>query len=238
MLTLLVSPDPDAEERGPSTKGAEAGAEVGGGEAGRVYSFYGLLELEKDPDVSDGVKIAEWEAFVRRTEQQLSYAREAVQRWENAARRRAIERALSLESDEAVAFPRRVEAWLEAAAAQRGGEARRKAEKRAAYWTAEHTRALVERAKSVEQDGRPKAERIAAWKEVVAWQKEGEAAQAAASRMRALRDQLFVEAEALDRVTGVDAATKLEAWQDVLRGYPTSLQEKKARARIEALSSE
>lgn len=203
---------------------------------GTVYTFYGLLELERDPAVSDAEKIRQWTAFVQRAEEQLRYAREAVERWEDASRRRAIEAALATERDDRTTAAQRMRAWLSAASAQSEDAPRQKADKRAAYWKAEQTRALVERARRVEAERKPKVERIAAWRAVTDWQEEGPAAQAAGSRIRALRDQLFREAESVDQVPGVDDATKREAWQDVLRGAPTEAQRTQAEARLEALS--
>lgn len=201
-----------------------------------VYTFYGLLALEKDPDVTDSEKVEQWRAFVERTEQQLRYAREAAQRWRDAARRRAIEAALAVEEDATTTAPDRMQAWLAAAAAQSEASPRERATKRAEYWRAAQTRALVERARRVESSREPKVERIAAWRRVVDWHGEGSAAEAARARMRALGDQLFREAQNIDDVSGVDAATTLEAWRDVLAGDPTPAQRARAEARVRALA--
>jgi hypothetical protein len=227
-----AEPSDAAPEPAPAPEASAAASS----EDDTVYTFYGLLALERDPGVSDAEKVRQWQAFVKRTEEQLRYAREAVQRWKDAGRRRAIESALAAEDDDATTAPERMQAWLQAAAAQSEATPRAKAEKRAAYWKAEHTRALVERARRVEAEREPKIERIAAWLEVTEWQESGPAAQGAGARIRALRDQLFREARSIDAIPGVDPATKLEAWRDVLRGAPTDSQRAKAEARVKALS--
>ena len=232
-----AEPSQDAADPAPAPPRSAAPATEAANGDDTVYTFYGLLALERDPAVSDAEKVRQWQAFLERTEEQLRYAREAVERWQDAARRRAIASALATEGDDATTAPERMQAWLQAAAAQSESEPRAKAEKRAAYWKAEHTRSLVGRARKVEAERKPKVERIAAWLEVTEWQDEGPAAQAAGARIRALRDQLYLEAESIDAVPGVDDATKLEAWQDVLRGAPTEAQRAKAAARVKSLSS-
>ncbi|MCB9645409.1 MAG: hypothetical protein H6730_02225 [Deltaproteobacteria bacterium] len=53
-----------------------------------------------------------------------------------------------------------------------------------------------------------------------------------------LQDQLFTEAQSVDRIARVDTRTKLEAWRDVLAGRPTAKQKTQAEARVSALESE
>jgi hypothetical protein len=228
LAVVAAPPDPRPPETEPSDRGAE-------GET--VFTFYGLLTLEEDASVADAEKVRQWRAFIRRAEQQLAYAREAISRWEDASRRRRIERALATESDPQTSAPDRAAAWTAAAEAQIHPEAAEKARRRAAFWAAEHARALVVAAKAVEADGRPKVERIRAWKAVVDWPGAGEAAAAAGARIRLLADQLFLEAESLDGVAGVDRQTKRDAWTDVLEGAPTDAQRTKARTRLRALAA-
>lgn len=236
IIGLAVAQGDAAEP--PRPESPAGGVEAAAPDQGTVYTFYGLLTLEADPDVADREKVRQWQAFIERAEKQLEYAQRAVERWESAARRRAIEAALAVESDPSTSRPERAQAWREAARAQVDPDERRKAEKRADYWRVEHARALVVAAKRVEDAGRPKVERIDAWREVVRWRANGEAVRAARERIRALRDQLFTEARSIQAAQGIDAATKVEAWEDVLAGQPTPAQRAEAEARLAALRSE
>ena len=97
------------------------------------------------------------------------------------------------------------------------------------------TKARVEAATEVEREGRPKLDRIAAWKEVVVWSPASKAGKAARARIDALQKQLVVEAQRLDEVPRVDAATRLRAWKDVLEGEPNPEQAQLARRRVQEL---
>lgn len=204
---------------------------------GSTYTFYGLLELEKDPGVADAEKIRQWQAFIERSRAQVAYADKAVLRWERAARDRLLKRALETENDASTSAQARHQAWRLAAQALGDDAEGRKAAKRAEFWFAEELRARIARAKEVEEAGRPKVERIRAWKTVGAWAPKAGATMAAQRRIAALQEQLYRESMSLDALRGVDDATKVQAWRDVLAGEPTEAQARRARRRLTELGA-
>lgn len=203
----------------------------------KVYSFRALIELEKSSTVSDEVKVAEWQAFVERTEKQLAYARRAVGRWQDAAKKRVLDLALTLESNPTSEPTEKEAAWRRVAAAfsETSPDGRRAAE-RASHWHGVRTADLAQNARRVEDEGQSKVARISAWQKVVAYAERGPTRDMARRRIQALQEQLMREAEALDAVEQVDAETKLQAWRAVLDGAPSREQIARARARIAALS--
>lgn len=213
---------------------AAAGPE--GQEPDRVLSFFGLLQMEKDPEVSDEEKVRRWREFVERTREQLRYAEAAVERWTHAERYRLLERAVKLDGEPGSAQDKSV-LWAQVARAFEGQEEAERAKQRALHWKNVETKARVDAATRVEREGRPKLDRIVAWKQVVDWSPQSKAGKAARSRIDALQKQLVIEAQRLDEVSRIDAATRLRAWQDVLAGAPTPEQAKLATQRVQALKS-
>ncbi|MEM1023394.1 MAG: hypothetical protein AAGD10_16990 [Myxococcota bacterium] len=202
----------------------------------RVISFKGLLQLEAEAGVPDLEKVAEWSAFVERTEAQLTYARKAVIRWRNAERERRLAEALALESNPEARPVDKEQAWLEVATTQTDASAVEKAQSRALHWHRVEARRLVEAAKAVEEEGALKEDRISAWRRVLQWARDESIRRAAQSRMRALQDRLVEEARSLDAVVRVDAESKIAAWRAVLAGAPTEAERAEARRRIKVLA--
>jgi hypothetical protein len=201
----------------------------------RVATFAGLLALEKDASVSDDEKRDQWQAFVTRTEQQLAYARQAVERWERAHAQRQLKRALALDEGSAPAADK-IEAWEAVAEAFAGTDNATRAQKRARYWQRVRSQELVEAAQRVEAEGRSKVDRIAAWGRVLAWAQGADIVDPARARIAALQAQLVKEAIALDGVARVDDATKREAWQAVLDGRPSAAERRRAERRLRELA--
>ncbi len=199
-----------------------------------VFTFYGLLELEDDASVPDAEKIRQWEAFIRRSEQQTAYAREAVTRWRDATRIRLIQAALALEADEASEPQARMKAWEAVVAVCPAGDQRSKATKRVQFWRAKETKRRVEAAKRTEESRAPKLVRIRAWAAVAEWDGSGKAGQAARQRAKALQDQLYREAMNLEELVGIDAETKIAAWREVLDGAPSAEQVSEATRALAA----
>ena len=209
-----------------------------GAKTGTVLTFYGLLKLEQDPEVPDEEKLAEWQAFIKRAQEQTAYAHKAVDRWKNAAKVRLVEAAATADGDAALSARDKLERWDEVARLYPKSEEGRRAQKRLVYWRRAETRRLVDVAEAVEKGRRPKAERIKAWGAVVDWEGKGSEGKAAQRRVTELQDQLFTEAQSVDRIARVDKRTKLDAWRDVLGGRPTDKQRSVAEARLAALEAE
>ncbi len=205
------------------------------GEEDRVISFKGLLELEAQKDVADARKEAEWAAFVERTEAQLAYARKAVRRWRNAERARLLAAAIALDGDAQAEPVAKEKAWLKVAETRKEEEEVEKAQARAEHWHRVEAERLVQRARTVEEEGALKGARIKAWQKVVAWARPGSLREAARARIAALQARLLEEARALDQVDRVDPETKLAAWRAVLDGAPDAQQAAEARRRMAAL---
>lgn len=205
---------------------------------GQQYTFYGVRLLEQDPNITDEEKLKEWQAFIARAEEQIRYAKKAVVRWKNAARERLIAAAQKSDVDPALAPVDKIDQWKEVARLYPRTAQARKAKKRAAYWTAQETKARVEAAEEVEKARRPKVERILAWVKVLEWVKKGPEARAAQRRIDALQRQLFAEAQSVDRISRVPKKTKLDAWRDVLEGRPTPQQKRLAEKRVADLESQ
>lgn len=216
---------------------AAALAETPEKKPGTVLTFYGLLKMEQDPQVSDEQKLAEWQAFIKRAEEQTVYAKKAVDRWKNAAKNRLVDAAKKADADPALGAREKKAKWDEVARLYPRSKDGRRAKKRAAHWDRMEEKRLVAAAESVEKARRPKVERIRAWGEVVDWAAGG-TKRAAAKRIKDLQDQLFSEARSVDKIARVDKRTKLEAWRDVLNGRPSAAQRKTAEARVSALEAE
>jgi hypothetical protein len=177
-------------------------------------------------------------AFIQRAKKQIAYAEKAVARWRDAAKLRLVEAARLTEDDVAFTPRQRMQKWQAVVDAYPKSDEARRARARVAHWEREETARLVREAERVEREGRSKVERIAAWGKVRRWRPKSRAGRAAGRRIAALQKQLFLEANSVDEIERLDAATKLAAWRDVLRGAPTPAQKKKAEARVDALEAE
>lgn len=205
---------------------------------GTVLTFYGLRHLEQDPTISDAEKIREWRAFIERATAQIEYAHKAIARWKEAAKLRLVEAARLADADEGLSPRQRIAQWKAVIDGYPRSEEAKLAERRIRHGQLEETARLVRAAERVESEGRPKIDRIQAWLAVIDWAPKSREARAAQRRVKVLQDQLFAEAESVDRIDRIDPATKLEAWQDVLRGRPTQAQRAKAERRIGALTDD
>ncbi len=213
-----------------------AGEEVDAGSKDkRVLTFHGLRRLEEDPKISDEHKRAAWDAFVKRATEQVAYAKKAVVHWERVAEQRLVKTAQAYEADAGASVDKKIHAWR--ALVDRFPKASESghAQKRIADLKAQETARRVEVAEHKEASRRNKVVRLQAWGEVLAWTQGGPEADKAAARVRALRGQLYAEASSLDRLVGIDAASKIRLWQEVLDGRPTPRQSARALKRIEAL---
>lgn len=204
---------------------------------GTVYTFYGLLKLEQDPKVDDAEKLREWQAFIKRSEEQVGYAKKAITRWKNAAKIRLVDEARAADGDPKITPEDKVTKWARVAELYPKTTEARRANKRMNHWVQVETKRRVADAERVEKSRRPKVERIKAWKQVLVWRPRTPAARAADRRIRQLARQLFAEAESVDAIARVDDETKLAAWQDVLSGEPLAKEERQARSRIKKLSA-
>jgi hypothetical protein len=202
---------------------------------GHVLTYYGLRKLEHDPEVSEEEKLKEWEAYLVRARANILYAKKAIDRWKTAARQRVLENVRRDDRDEALQPGEKITRWKRIIKLYPKSRESRLAQKRISFWKSAETKLLVEAAENVERKRGNKVERIQAWKKVVEWTKAGPEGKAARKRIKALQDQLYSEAQSLDRITRVDAKTKLASWQDVLAGAPTSAQRRKAKKRIAVL---
>ena len=203
-----------------------------------VLTFYGLLKVERDPSVSDAEKLKQWQEFISRARDQIGYAKKAVQRWKNAAKTRLIESAAHADLDPQIPAEEKVKRWREVAGLYPRTREGRRAKKRVVHWQRVETKRRAEAAEAVERARRPKVERIHAWSEVLEWSARGPEARAADRRVHELARQLYSEAVSVDRITRVDAQTKLAAWRDVLAGRPTPKERQVAERRVTELESE
>lgn len=210
-------------------------AQSDGASVSTVPTFYGLRRLEADAQVSDAEKVRAWSEFVERAQKQIEYAEKAKRRWKDAAKYRLVESARLAERDPALGLRQRVAQWQAVLDAYPDSREARTAKTRIGHWRAEELARLVREADKVETEGALKVERIRAWLSVLAWSPESKAGKAARKRIDALQTQLFREAETIDGMKRLDDALRIEAWQDVLRGDPSSAQRTKAEARLEDL---
>ncbi len=201
---------------------------------GEVLTYYGLRKLELDASVPDEEKAREWEAFLKRTAEQTAYAKQAIARWRDAGRIRAVEAAQQLDGLDAGAADK-IEAWRKVVTWFPKTPDARAAEKRILFWRTSEAKRLSAIAGEVEKSRATKVERINAWRTVLDFAPPGPERKAADKRIAALQTQLFKEAEDLDRIPRVEVETKLSAWRDVLAGLPTPAQKKTAEQRIGAL---
>lgn len=202
-----------------------------------VLTFYGLLKLEQDPEVSDEKKLEEWQAFIDRAAEQTVYAKKAVDRWKNAAKVRLVDAARKADGDPKLDAPEKLAKWAEVARLYPRSKEGRRARQRVTHWRRMETNRLVDAAEAVEKARRPKVERIQAWAKVVDWVSKGSEARAAQRRINQLQEQLFTEARSADSIARVDARTKLAAWKDVLAGRPNPKQRRLAESRVAALEA-
>ncbi len=199
---------------------------------GMVRSFQGLLQLEQDPTVPDEVKVESWNSFIRRTQKQLSYAEKAAAHWRDADRIRWLEAARAADRDPAIEPRQRISQWQVILEKYPRSEAVAEARSRLVYWQKVETRRLVQAAEEVESSGRPKVDRIQVWRSVQLWAPESREGRAASQRIAALQHQLVREAESVEKIDRIAAQTKLEAWEDVLRGQPTAAQISLAKKKV------
>lgn len=232
-VALVAAPARRATAEGEGEK--KNGADTK--KTGSVLTFYGLRKLEEDPQVSDEEKLGEWQAFIERANEQIGYAKKAVDRWKNAARLRLIEVARNTDRDPSAKVEDKLDRWKEVVRLYPKDPEARNAQKRVAHWTAEETKRRVAAAEEVERARRPKVERIQAWMQVLGWVEKGAEAKAANKRIDTLQAQLFSEAQSVDGIARVDDRTKLAAWRDVLAGRPTREQEKVAEQRAAELEA-
>ena len=200
------------------------------GQSGTVLTFYGLRKLEQDPAVDDAKKVDEWRAFIERSRKQVAYAQKAVARWTDAARVRALKSAVESDQDAKLSPVEKLQLWEAYLEKYPKGPETKRAKKRVAHWKRRETKRLVEAAEAIERARKPKVERINSWRAVLSWVKKGFEAKAADRRISSLQQQLFQEAKSVDKIARVDAATKLEAWKDVLRGRPHAGAEEDGRS--------
>lgn len=231
-----------AQPAGETAKAGSGAAKNGAAadavkKSGTVLTFYGLRKLEEDPAVSDEEKLKEWQAFIERAAEQIQYAKKAVDRWKDAARLRLVETARNADRDPKVEPKEKIKKWNEVARLYPHDPEVRGAKKRIAYWTQEETKRIVEAAEEVERARKPKVDRIRAWLQVLDWVSEGPEARAANKRIDSLQQQLFNEAQSVDAIARVDDKTKLAAWQDVLAGRPTAVQERLGTRRVSELEA-
>ena len=203
--------------------------------AGHVLTYYGLRKLEHDVKVSEDEKLKEWEEYIVRTRDNLAYAKKAVNRWKKAARQRVLENVRKDDSDSKLRPGDKMKRWARIIKLYPRSKEARLAKKRIAFWRMAETNLLVEAADTVEKKNGSKVERIVAWQKVVKWTKSGPEVKAAQRRIKALQQQLYQEAQSLDRITRVDAKTKLASWKDVLAGAPSSAQKRVALKRVKEL---
>ena len=219
---LAVAQDPGADSARPSTA--------------EVLTYYGLRKLELDASVSDEDKAREWEAFLKRTAEQTAYAKQAIARWRDAGRVRAVEAAQQLDGMEAAAGDK-IEAWKRVVAQFPRSPEARQAEKRIQHWRTTEAKRLAVIAGEVEKSRATKVERINAWRTVLDFAPAGAEKKGAEKRIAALQGQLYKEAEDLDRIPRVETETKVAAWRDVLAGMPTPAQKRTAEQRVAALQA-
>jgi hypothetical protein len=208
-------------------------------EAGQVLTYYGLRKLELDATVADDEKAREWEAFIDRATEQVAYARSAVLRWREAGRIRLVE-AAELAERSPDQLPRdREAAWKKVIELYPRSADAKTAAKKVAFHRGEETRRLVGAAQAIEAGRTNKLDRVRAWAEVVTWigARDGEGKKAQ-KRVGALQEQLFKEAQDLDRIKRVDAETRLQAWLDVLASGALGTPRRIAEERVRALEAE
>lgn len=200
-----------------------------------VPTFHGLRQLEQDPKVSDADKAEAWEAFVRRAEKEVAYARAAAAQWRAAGRLRLVAAARAMEEDPAYGAQQRAEMWTRVLEQFPEGPEAGVARDRVKHWRTAELDERVRAAEALESGQRPKVERVLGWAAVLDWAPEAKAGRQAKARMAALRGQLLTEARTADGIERLDAATKLELWKDVLRARPTDAEAAEAKRRIQAL---
>lgn len=200
-------------------------------------TYYGLRKYELEADVEDEAKLREWQAFIERTKEQVEYAKAAVERWKNAARVRVLEQVRGDDKNDALSPEEKMKSWARILELYPKSPDARTAQKRVGFWRAEETKRRVEAAEEVERAKGSKAERIRAWRLVSKWAAGAPEGRAADKRIDALEQQLYSEAESLDRIQRVDPKTKLEAWRELLSVQPRPTYKKTAEKRIAELEA-
>lgn len=240
MRPLLIGLIAGLSLLGPTLARAQGEEGEGGKDAkpGTVYTFYGLLKREQEPAISDEEKLKDWQEFIERANQQITYAKKAVDRWKNEAKVRLVDGAAKVDADGAAPPRDKIEKWREVQKLYPKSPEGLRAVKRIAFWSQEETKRLVEGAEEVERARGGKVERIQAWLKVLSWVDKGPEAKGAEKRINELQGQIYAEALSVDKIARVDTKTKLDAWKDVLGGRPTAQQAEQARTRVAALESE
>jgi hypothetical protein len=203
-----------------------------------VMTYYGLRKYELEPEVEDEAKLREWQAFIERTKEQVEYAKGAVERWKNAARVRVLEQVRADDQNGALTPEEKMKSWERVNSLYPNSPDARTAQKRVGYWRAEEIKRRVEGAEEVERAKGSKAERIRAWRLVSNWAPGAAEGRAADKRIDALEQQLFAEAESLDKIQRVDPKTKLEAWRELLSVEPRAAFKKTAEKRVTELEAQ
>lgn len=241
-LTLLVTTpawaQQDAGAKPEATPEPGVSREAEGRAPGTVLTYYGLRKLELDPSVSDEEKLREWQAFIERANEQIVYARGAILRWKDAARIRVVEQVQGADRSPDVSNQEKIAGWKRILELYPKSAEAKIAKKRIAHWRVAETKRLVEAAEEVERSHGSKVERVKAWKAVAEWVDKGPEKRAALKRIGALQQQIFAEAESLDKIRRVDGETKLAGWRDVLSGSPTAQQKALAEKRIAEINAE
>lgn len=205
--------------------------------SGMVRSFHGLLELEKNPNISDQQKTAAWQAFTERTEKQLEYAKQAAAYWQEADRLRWLETARRVDRKAGLLPRQRLAQWQTYLDKYPSAPELDEVRTRVKFWRQKEVVRLIQAAETVEANGYSKVDRIQAWLSLTQWAPRSREAKAAFKRIEALQNQLFREANSVDGIARVDRRTKVEAWQDVLNGHPSLSQKQRAAKRISILSA-
>ncbi len=215
----------------------DAGARPEAAKPKTVMTYYGLRKYELEADVEDEAKLREWQSFIERSKEQVEYAKAAVERWKNAARVRVLERVRTDDKNDSLTPEEKMKGWQRIIGLYPGSADARTAQKRIGYWRAEETKRRVESAEEVERAKGSKAERIRAWRSVSSWAAGAAEGRAADKRIDALEQQLYAEAESLDRIQRVDPKTKLEAWRELLSVDPRPAFKKTAEKRVAELEA-
>lgn len=213
------------------------GAEAVEPPEGMVRSFQGLLQLEQDATVSDEAKVKAWKAFIRRTKKQSAYAQKAIRHWNDADRLRWLESARATERDPRAKPRQKIAQWKAILDKYPDSEPAIEAKDRILHWRRVETQRLVQIAERVESHGRSKVDRIQVWRSVRLWAPDSPEGRAAAQRISALQKQLVKEAESIENIDRIDIRTKMEAWEDVLKGQPTKKEVAIVKQKIAQLRS-
>lgn len=198
----------------------------------RTVSFAGLLARERRPEVPDAEKVAGWQTFLKELEAQRRYAQDAVARWQDAPRLRAVAATRSVEEDAQGTAREKAAAWASLLERFDHGPHVARARARLQHWRTVEGERLAAEALRLEALGASAVDRIRAWRAVEAWGfgplRQGR------RRLARLRTRLLVEARTLDAMQAVGPKSKRRLWRRVLAGHPAARAEaKRALARLD-----